>query len=119
MPILDIVVSLKGNVYKSMSFDKCLRDLKWRRNELFAVELFTGLCNNGIYCPTLSVERDSLKMVWDSDYHSLTIVLSNEIRYALCEMGKPTSLKRVTMDDCYTLIEYWATFINQGYKKVK
>ena len=119
MPMLDIAVTVNGLLYKSQPFCDCLDQLDWKTGEglMNAITLFTAMCNNKVYCPIISRERQNrLKMVWEDNERSLIVWIHpalDIIRYATCENGKTAKIITVDHYEALALIEYWASFLNQ------
>lgn len=122
MPMIDVAVTKKGTIYTSRKFTECLEYLEWTRGEglMNAIELFTGLCNNDVYCPVISRECTKLKMVWEYINFGLVVWLEpfiDELRYATYEQDKVAKIITIDHYEARTLLEYWATFINQDHPK--
>lgn len=118
---LDIAVRQIEHSYKSGPFMRCLDELRWPNKDK-PLQLFTMLSNNAVYCPTLNREDGGiLRMVWGNELFSLMVWLdsSDKLTYALVKGTKADIAKAQEIDfkEATTLVEYWATFVNQGEPK--
>lgn len=114
-----LAVRLLGSDYKAAPFVNCLKELGWDEGDgmMNALQIFTAMHNNAVYCPTLSKSRDNLMMVWTNEPYGLRITLGRSkdaIYFATLDQEGWRKLKRIDYADLDNFIDYWVNFISQG-----
>jgi len=121
---IDIAVRRITHSYRSGPFIRCLEELRWKEVNK-PLQLFTMMSNNGVYCPTLYREDGGiLCMIWGNELYSLIVWLdiTDTVTYVLVKgthaKSNISEAKEISYKESVTLVEYWATWVNQGEPKV-
>jgi len=126
MPLLDVVTCRQLNKFTTMPFMKALEALNWTVGDsmMNAIQLFTGMCNQEVYCPTLTRMGDSLLLYWNNDPYELRVSLykvrTSIVEFSIGKRNQPHEIETVSFEKAQNLIESWANYLNQEFdKKVK
>ena len=122
--IIDLAIRRILSSYKAGPFMRCLQELRWEEIDK-PLQLFTMMSNNGVYCPTLYREDGGiLCMIWGNEFYSLIVWLDNTdiVTYSLIKgvhsRDNINEAKEISYKESTTLVEYWATWVNQGEPKI-
>lgn len=125
MPLLDVVTYRQMNVFTTMPFMKALEALNWTEGDslINAIELFTGMCNQEVYCPTLTRQGNALLLYWNNDPYELRLWIYKDrtdiVQISIGKRHQPHTIETVSFKKAKTLVERWANFLNSDDDKKK